>query len=162
MLTLLRETIEDILITWIGLHKKSSSIQTFVEDIPEIKSHWSLLSKTYRNLHFINSNSHCFEHFVFHPHDRLVPLHIFSYRESTVGAPISSLAVHKILFFFSWLARQILILKSTYNTVETFNTKQSMGFLYSSAKSYNILQATCNQNKRKAVAPHIAHLMCSF
>ena len=100
MLTLLRETIEDILITWIGLHKKSSSIQTFVEDIPEIKSHWSLLSKTYRNLHFINSNSHCFEHFVFHPHDRLVPLHIFSYRESTVGAPISSLAVHKILFFF--------------------------------------------------------------
>ena len=99
---------------------------------------------------------------MFHPHDRLVPLHIFSYRESTVGAPISSLAVHKILFFFLLACKADSNFEIYLQYSRDFNTKQSMGFLYSSAKSYNILQATCNQNKRKAVAPHIAHLMCSF
>ena len=51
--------------------------------------------------------------FLFDTNNRLAPYQILSYQELNVVAPISSLAMHKILFSFSWLAiRLILILKS--------------------------------------------------
>ena len=83
------------MITWIL--EKSNSIQILVEDLPEIKlSHRSLLNKTYRNSHWIIPSR-------FYPNNRLVSLRILSYRESTVVAPISSLAIDKILFSSWWL-----------------------------------------------------------
>ena len=58
--------------------------------------------------------SPCLERFLFYPNICLVPVQILSYRELNVVAPISSLAMHKILLSFSWLAiLLILILKST-------------------------------------------------
>ena len=67
------------------------------------KSYWSLPSKTYRNSHLITRSI-----YVFYPNNHLIPLRILSYRESTVGAFISSLTIYKILFPFSWLAIHIL------------------------------------------------------
>ena len=62
-----------LIIIWI--FKKLNSIQTLVKNIPEIiLSHWSLLSKTYKKSH---------------------------YRESTVAAPISSLALYNKVSIFS-------------------------------------------------------------
>ena len=48
--------------------------------------------------------------FVFYPNNYFVALRILSYRESTVPAPISSLAryIYKILFLFFWFTIQIL------------------------------------------------------
>ena len=43
-----------------------------------------------------NLNSPCLEH---DPNNRLAPYQIISYQELNVVAPISSLAMHKILFF---------------------------------------------------------------
>ena len=40
---------------------------------------------------------------------------ILSYRELNVVAPISSLAMRKILFSFSWLATLLILMKSTPN-----------------------------------------------
>ena len=73
-----------------------------------------ILKKSNSKFTFDNSNSRCLEHFLFLSNNYLDPLQILSYRELNVVAPISSLAIHKILFSFSWLAILILILKSTY------------------------------------------------
>ena len=63
---------------------------------------------------FDNLNSPYLEHFLFDPSKHLAPHQILIYRELNVVAAISSLAMHKILFFFYWLAIVlILILKST-------------------------------------------------
>ena len=75
--------------------------------------------------------------FLFYPDNRLGPLQILSYWELNIVAPISSLAVHKILFYFSWLSIIILILKSTYSP--DFKQKQSVGFVYSWAKRHHFL-----------------------
>ena len=90
--------------------KKLNSIKTIVKDIQEIKLyHWSLLSKTYEKSHLITWTLIALNKFVFCLNNFLVLLRILSYWESTVAAPISSLAsMYKILFSFSWLAIQIL------------------------------------------------------
>ena len=76
-------------ITW--ALKKLNSTQTLSDNIPEIKfSHWSLLSKTYRNLYLITQTLIALNNFVFYRNNRLVLLQIFSYRLSIVAAPISS------------------------------------------------------------------------
>ena len=78
-------------ITWIL--KKLSSIQTVVEDIPEIKlSHWYLLSKVYEKSHSKNWTLIVLKKFVCYPNNCFVPLWILSYRESAVVAHISSLS----------------------------------------------------------------------
>ena len=72
------------------IFKKLNSIETLVKDIPEIKlSHWSLLSKT---SHMITQTLIALTRFVFYSNNCLDPFRILSYRESTVAAPISSLA----------------------------------------------------------------------
>ena len=53
---------------------------------------------------FDNLNSPCLEQFLFDPNNRLARYQILSYRQLNVVAPISSLAMHKVLFYFSWLA----------------------------------------------------------
>ena len=70
----------------------------------------------YTKFTFDNLNSRCLDHFLFYPNNYHDPLHILNYRELNVVRikSISSLAIHKILFSFSWLAILILILKSTY------------------------------------------------
>ena len=87
-------TLDNVSTQKIELHTNSENIQKL------IYPHCSLL----RKIHIYNSNSPCLEHFLFYPNNRLVPLQILSYRESNVLAPISSLAIHKVLFSFSWLA----------------------------------------------------------
>ena len=78
-------------ITWIL--KKLSSMQTLVEDIPEITlAHWYILSKTYKKSHSKSRTLIFMKKFVCYPNNRLVPLRILNYRESTVVAPISSLS----------------------------------------------------------------------
>ena len=57
--------------------------------------------------------SPCLERFLFYPNICLVPVQILSYRELNVVAPISSLALNKILISVSWITILILILKST-------------------------------------------------
>ena len=57
--------------------------------------------------------SPCLERFLFYPNICLVPVQILSYRELNVVAPISSLALNKILIPVSWITILILILKST-------------------------------------------------
>ena len=57
--------------------------------------------------------SPCLERFLFYPNICLVPVQILSYRELNVVAPISSLALNKILISVSWITKLILILKST-------------------------------------------------
>ena len=90
-----------LLITWIL--KKLNSIQTLVENIPEIKlsHHWYLLSKTYKKSHSKTRTFIVLNKFVCYPNNRLVSLRILSYRESTVIAPISIL-IYKILSSLSW------------------------------------------------------------
>ena len=88
-------------------NKKSNSTQTL---------------KTFQKLNYVllcskftfdKSNSPCLEHFLFYPNNRLVPVQILSYGELNVVVPIFSLAIHKVLFSFSWLTILTLILKST-------------------------------------------------
>ena len=62
---------------------------------------------------FGNSNFPCLEHFLFYSNNCFVPLQILSYWELNVVAGISWLAIHRILFSFSWLAILILNLKAT-------------------------------------------------
>lgn len=106
-------------------HKNSP--KTLVADILEIKlSHWYFLSKIYT---FNNSKPYCLEQILcFILIIAFVPLWIWSYQESTVVAPIFSLALYKILFYFSWFAINTdSILKSTH--ICDFNRKQSVEFL---------------------------------
>ena len=94
-------------ITWIL--KKLNSIQTLAEDVLEnylTGPFWAKPSEIHiwklkLSLSRIN--------FVFCPNNRLLPLWILSYRESTVAAPITSLAIYMlyilyIFIFFSWLS----------------------------------------------------------
>ena len=66
---------------------------------------------------FDNPASRCPEHFLFYPNNRLASLQILSHGELNVAAPIFSLAIHIILYSFSWLEILILILKSTKSQV---------------------------------------------
>ena len=103
-----------------------------------------LLSKTYKKSHPKTPTLIVLSKFVCYPNNRLVP------RESTVVAPIS-LVIHNILFSFIFyfllylfslpclsiiqiLFRNLL----TVSTVKTSNSKQSVEFLYSWAKSHHI------------------------
>ena len=130
-----------LLITWI--FKKLNSIQTLVENIPEIKlSHWYLLSKTYKKSHSKTRTLIVLNKFVCYPNNCVVRLQILNYQESTVVASISSL-IYNVLFSFSWLSIiQILFIiiqnLFTFSTVKTSGTKQSIEFLYSWAKSHHI------------------------
>ena len=94
-------------ITWIL--KKLNSIQTLAEDVLEnylTGPFWAKPSEIHiwklkLSLSRIN--------FVFCPNNRLLPLWILSYRESTIAAPITSLAIYMlyilyIFIFFSWLS----------------------------------------------------------
>ena len=127
-------------ITWIL--KKLSSIQTLVEDIPEITlSHWYLLSKTHKKSHSENWTIIVVNKFVCYSNNRLIPLQILSYWESTVVAPISSLSY--IIDFFFLLAFNNTLQILFWNllimmTVKISNTKQSVEFLYNWAKSHHI------------------------
>ena len=126
-------------ITWIL--KRLNSIQTFVEDIPEIKlAYWSLLSKTYKKSYSKTPTLIVLNKFVCYPNNCLVPHQILSYRESTVAAPISSLATYKILLSFSWLSIMQILFRNllTVSTVKTSNTKQSVKSLCSWAKGHHI------------------------
>ena len=60
-------------------------------------------------------NSPCLEQFLFDPNNRLARYQILSYRQLNVVAPISSLAMHKVLFISLGLQYilLIIILKST-------------------------------------------------
>ena len=71
-----------LLITWIL--KKWNSIQTLVENIPEIKlSHWYLRSKTYKKLHSKTRTLTALNKFVCYPNNSLIPLRDSSYWDST-------------------------------------------------------------------------------
>ena len=88
----------------ICIFNKLNSIQTLVKDIPEIiLSHWSLLSKTYKKSHLITGPLIALNKFVFYPNNYLVPLRNLSYQESTVAAPIPSIASY-IYTKFSFLS----------------------------------------------------------
>ena len=109
-----------LLITWIL--KKLNSIQTLVENIPEIKlSHWYLLSKTYKKSHLKTWTLIVLKTYVCYSNNCLVPLRILSYQESTVVTLISSLMIYKILFSFFWLST-IQILFWNLLTVSTVKT----------------------------------------
>ena len=112
-----------LLITWIL--KKSNSIQTLVEDIPEVKlSHCSLLNKTYRNSYSI-TKTFCFI--------LIITLSFFKF--SVIGGQLQLLpflhtviVIYKVLFYFSWPADIMIgtILFWNLFTVETSNAKQSV------------------------------------
>ena len=64
------------------------------------------------------------------------------------------MAIYKISFSFSWLAIQIVFWNLL--TVETFNTKQSVEFLYNWEKSYNIFDPLkYSWNKIAIIASYI-------
>ena len=94
-----------------NLNTQKIELHTNSEDISEIKL-TSLLPFA-QNSHLITWTLLVLNIF-FYPNNRLAPYQILSYQELNVVAPISSWAVHKMLFSFSWLAiLLIIILKST-------------------------------------------------
>ena len=96
-----------------NLNTQKVELHTNSEYISEIKI-TSLLPSA-QNSHLITWTLLVLNIFFFlDPNNCLAPYSILSYRELNVVAPISSLAMHKILFSFSWLAiLLIIILKST-------------------------------------------------
>ena len=96
------------MLTFDDLNTQKIELHTNSEDIPEIKRP-SLLPSV-KNSHLITSTLLVLNIF-FYRNNRLAPIQILSHQELNVVAPISSLAIHKILFSFSWLAIMILILK---------------------------------------------------
>ena len=78
----------------------------------------------------------CSTNFVFYPDDHLAPLQILSHGESAAYLPV----LHELyikFYFFLLACNTDPILKSTLSlSVKTCNTKQSMEFLCSWAKSY--------------------------
>ena len=98
-----------------------------------------LLSKTYKKSHPKTPTLIVLSKFVCYPNNRLVPLWILSYRESTVVAPIS-LVIHNILFSLPCLSIIQILFRNllTVSTVKTSNSKQSVEFLYSWAKNHHI------------------------
>ena len=88
-------------ITW--TLKQLNSIQTFVEDIPEVKLSLVPSEQNLQQCIFGNSNSHCLELFLcFILILTLSPSQIFSYWESTVAPFISSYS-HSYLESFIFL-----------------------------------------------------------
>ena len=96
------------MLTFDDLNTQKIELHTNSEDISEIKRP-SLLPSV-KNSHLITSTLLVLNIF-FYRNNRLAPIQILSHQELNVVAPISSLAIHKILFSFSWLAIMILILK---------------------------------------------------
>ena len=105
-------------ITWIL--KKSNSIQT-----PK-----TFQKRNYPPIPFCakftfdNSIFSCLEHLLFYPNNRLVSLRILRYQKLNLVAPISSLAMHKIIFFSFWLSKKWFQVWHQV-TVKTFNTQNN-------------------------------------
>ena len=73
-----------LLITWIL--KKLNSIQTLVENIPEIKlSHWYPLGKTYKKSHLKTGTPLVLNKFVCYPSNRLFALWIGLFQKKKQG-----------------------------------------------------------------------------
>ena len=94
-----------------NLNTQKIELHTNSENISEI----NYRTATFRAKFTLdNLNSPYLEHFLFDPSKHFAPHQILIYRELNVVGAISSLAIHKILFSFYWLAIVlILILKST-------------------------------------------------
>ena len=92
-----------------NLNTQKIELRTNSDDISEIKLTSPLPSAQNSDL-----ITWTLLNFLFDPSNRLAPYQISNYRELNVVAPFSSLAMHKTLFCFSWLAiLMIIIFKST-------------------------------------------------
>ena len=120
-----------MLLTLDNLNTQKIEIHTLSEDISVIKV-LSLLPSA-ENSNLITGTLLVLN--IFYPNDCLAPIQILRYRELNVVAPIS-LALHNILFSFSWLAILILIFTSTQSW--DFQHKTISAVLYISAKSHHI------------------------
>ena len=105
-------TLDNLNTQKIELHANYEDISEIKLPISEIKLP-SLLPSA-KHSHLITWTLLVLNIFLFDPNNHLASYQILSYQELNVVAPMSSLAMHKFLYFFSWLAiLLIIILKST-------------------------------------------------
>ena len=120
-----------------NLNTQKIELHTNSEDISEIKLTSMLPSA--QNSHLINWTLLALNIFLFDPNSCLAPCQNLSYRELNVVAPISSLAMHKILVSFNTACNTADSNFEIYFQSRLWTQNRwSVGFLYSWTKSHHI------------------------